>query len=75
MRNIAKSKNNISPEHGTSKLKHLVDEAHAKHSLDLWISETTKSRLCKIDAMKRKMEHMPNMTVIGNALTFKKKKQ
>ena len=35
------------------------------------LSAITMSRLCKIDATKRKIEHMPNMTVMGNALTFK----
>lgn len=34
-------------------------------------SATTISRLCKIAAMKRKIEHMPNMTVIGKAFTCK----
>lgn len=38
---------------------------------DLCRSETTISRLCRIAAMKRKIEHMPNMTVIGNAFTCK----
>lgn len=33
-------------------------------------SATTISRLCKIAAMKRKIEHMPNMTVIGKAFTL-----
>jgi hypothetical protein len=37
--------------------------------VDLWRSDTTISRLCKIAAMKRKIEHMPNMTVIGKAFT------
>ena len=32
----------------------------------------TRSRLCSIDATKRKIEHMPNMTVMGNASTWKK---
>ena len=31
------------------------------------------SRLCKRDATKRKIEHMPNIIVMGNALTFKGK--
>jgi hypothetical protein len=39
--------------------------------VDLWRSDTTIRRLCKIAAMRRKMEHMPNMTVIGNAFTFR----
>lgn len=39
--------------------------------LDFWISEITVSRLCKRDATNRKIEHMPNITVIGNASTFK----
>ena len=35
------------------------------------LSAITMSRLRKIDATKRKIEHMSNMTVMGNALTFK----
>lgn len=31
------------------------------------------SRLCNKHATKRKIEHMPNITVMGNALTFKDK--
>jgi hypothetical protein len=31
------------------------------------------SRLCKKHATKRKIEHMPNIIVIGNASTFKDK--
>ena len=31
------------------------------------------SLLCKMDATKRKIEHMPNIMVIGKALTFKSK--
>jgi hypothetical protein len=41
---------------------------------DLCRSETTISRLCKIAAMKRKIEHIPNMTVIGNAFTCKRQR-
>lgn len=29
------------------------------------------SLLCKIDATKRKIEHIPNITEMGKALTFK----
>jgi len=33
------------------------------------------SRLWRTDAMKRKMAHIPNMTVIGKALTFHKEEK
>lgn len=39
----------------------------------LGLSEMTISRLCKIQATKRKIEHMPNITVIGNASTYTEK--
>lgn len=39
--------------------------------LGFWVSAITMSLLCKIDATKRKMEHIPNMTVMGKASTFK----
>ena len=43
-----------------------------KAKMDLLdLSAITNSRLCSIDATKRKIEHIPNITVIGNALTFK----
>lgn len=31
------------------------------------------SRLCNKQATQRKIEHMPNMTVMGYALTFKER--
>lgn len=40
-----------------------------RNSLGFWFSEITISRRCRTDARNRKMEHMPNMTVIGNAFT------
>ena len=43
-----------------------------KAKMDLLdLSAITNSRLCSIEATKRKIEHIPNITVIGNALTFK----
>lgn len=39
----------------------------------LGFSDIIMSRLCKRDATKRKIEHMPNIIVMGNALTFKGK--
>jgi hypothetical protein len=44
-----------------------------KNLLDFWLPAMTSSRFCKRDATKRKMEHMPNMTMMGNTLTFKGK--
>jgi|APAra0007618328_1042625.scaffolds.fasta_scaffold04805_3 hypothetical protein len=38
--------------------------------LDLWISATFINLLCNIEATKRNTEHIPNITVIGNASTF-----
>lgn len=35
----------------------------------LGLSEITISLRCNIEATKRKMEHIPNIIVIGNALT------
>lgn len=37
----------------------------------LGFSAIAWSRLCKIDATKRKIEHIPNITVMGKASTFK----
>lgn len=37
----------------------------------LGLSAITLSRLCNIDATKRKIEHILNITVMGNASTFK----
>lgn len=51
-----------------------IEERESEYHIlvdDLCRSETTISRLCKIAAMKRKIEHIPNMTVIGNAFTCK----
>ena len=39
----------------------------------LGFSDIIMSRLCKIDAKKRKIEHMPNIIVMGTTLTFKGK--
>ena len=39
----------------------------------LGLSEIAIRRLCKIDATKRKIEHIPNITVMGNASTFRGK--
>lgn len=39
----------------------------------LGLSAITISRLCKTDATKRKIEHMPNITVMGNASTLRGK--
>lgn len=49
----------------------LLDQKEENNILveDLCRSETTISRLCKIAAIKRKIEHIPNMTVIGKAFT------
>lgn len=40
----------------------------------LGFSEMTMSRLCNIQATKRKIEHMPNMIVIGKAFTLRTNK-
>ena len=40
------------------------------HTSAFGLSAIIKSRLCNIDATNRKIEHMPNITVIGNALTL-----
>lgn len=37
----------------------------------LSLSAITMRRLCRMDATNRKIEHIPNITVIGNASTFK----
>lgn len=37
----------------------------------LGFSAIVASRLCRIDAIKRKIEHIPNITLMGNAPTFK----
>lgn len=47
----------------------VLDQRQRFYSLGL--SAMTKSRLCKREATKRKIEHMPNITVIGKASTFK----
>lgn len=49
-------------------LKMMVKADSINYLLDL--SVITSNRLCSTEATKRKMEHIPNMIVIGNAFTY-----
>lgn len=54
---------------GTVSASDIFDPVQSS-DLVLWISAATISCLCKIEATKRKMEHMANMAYMGNESTL-----